>query len=110
MEEDNHIEEVRLDGTMDVGTDTARAGSADESKAATAPTDGEEVVDLMRAQDQASVSTEENTDEPMAAMCIRAQNVPHRQLDTSPMLPLQICRMDRLTTVCEQEGCQQIEL
>ena len=51
-------------------------------------------MELMRAQDQYSVSTEASTDGPMVNVCTQVMNVPHKHLDTSPMPPFQIYRLD----------------
>ena len=51
-------EEDRMDGPMDVGVDTALIRDADNSNAATTPTDGGDAVELMRVQEHTSASTE----------------------------------------------------
>jgi len=92
---DNHTEEVipaeedKIDGSADVGVDTAHGGDVDNSKTAITPTDRGDPVELIRVQDRASVSMEASTDGPMVTMCTQVRNVSHRKLDTSIMPPLQ---------------------
>ena len=77
-----------MDGPADVGVNAAQAGDADNSKANTTPMDEEDPMKIMRVQDRDSAFMEASTTGPMVTVCIRVRNVPHRQLNTSPIPPL----------------------
>ena len=58
-----------MDGTVDVVVDAAQAADVEDIKATTNPTDGGEVVELMRVHDRFSASTEASTARPMLTVC-----------------------------------------
>ena len=104
------IEEDKMDGTVDVGPNAAQDRNVDNTKSDTTPTDEGEALELMRVHEQTSVSTEASTAGPTVTVCTQVRNVPHMQLNTSPMPPLKICRLDLSATVCETEGWHWIDL
>ena len=103
-------EEDSIDGTADVGTETAYAGDVEDSKTTITPTDGGEALELMMVQDRNSVSTDTSTVASIVTVCIHVRNVSHRQLDTSPMQPLEICLLDLPANVCETKRWHRIDL
>ena len=58
-----------MDGSANVDADTAQVRDMGDNKDTTTPADGEEAVDMMRAYDQSSTSTEAYTAGPMTTVC-----------------------------------------
>ena len=71
-------EEDRTGGISDMVADAAQARYADDSKASTTPTDGGEVVELMRVHNRASATTKASTVVPMVSVCTQVRIVPYR--------------------------------